>query len=1169
MNHNTAVHKSIYFLDSAVEDKDTLVSGFPTGTEFVLIDAERNGLGQIADYLDQRSNIDALHIISHGADGILYLGNSIVDADALERSCGQLARIGASLSETGDILLYGCQVAKSEIGEDFIAALAEATCANVAASRTLTGSADLGGDWELDAMVGAVQASIGISSSSRDRYAGVLGTFKFNIVSGNGTSTLTETAAISGTDFTLSATNSIGGDMWVSSGFLTPENLAEADTYTLTFDKAISISKFDLGEFTELSSGAYYVFTPNSGTAVKIADNSGSIVGAIATLNPSDWNAVTSITVSYEGNSGSLWRVGIDNIQFTSSNNVPTVTNAPSDITITEDTESNFDLSDVAFADADSGDTLTVTLTASAGTFSNPADSTPNVTATKVNATTITLAGTPDAINTYLDTVSNIKYTGASDASGNNAATITISAVDSKSGSLASNKVVNLDITNVNDAPVLDNTQSPSLTSIAQNAGDDDGSGADGDDDASNNSNNAGTSIADMVVNGSITDPDGSAVKAIAITHVDNTNGVWQYSTDNGTSWDNFSATTGSVVDISASARLLDGTLNAASTQLIRFVPDTDYSGTTNITFRAWDKSAGVAGGTADTSANGGSTSFSSASDTASITIHHVNQPPVLSSVNGENASRISAGGGAQNVTDLDDATLTNPDSTNYSGGNLTLTQQSGTTNGIWGVDGTTVTSGGDASIAAGETISIGGNLIGTVNATNDGQSGRGLEINFYTADATSANIQTLIRALTYEAPSTLGSRGFVLTINDGDGTANGGDQDVAASFSLTVTSEAPVVNNLDGDSVSMTSGGTIAIDKGSNVTVTDADAAHFDGGKLTISKETSLEGNFLLTGSGTNGISSGMTTIAADEEISVGETIYADGVAVATVNGASDGQGSNDLVLSLTTQATPAIVQNLIRALEYTSSDTGNHMFDLTIEDAALNAGISEVTSFSVTVSNPSTGGGGNGGPVTPPTSWTGSDDTNEVTDFRVPQTLNGGDGEDTLRLNLTSSELTISFDEDGYHFKPAGGETLNVSSIETVQLGDVTLQLDHSEQAKTVMFLYELVFDRGGEPEGLTWWTDTFNAGNSMRDIASSFVQSPEFLETYSTGNSDEDFITALYQNGLQRAPEEAGLASWLEVLAEGTMSRSDIAVFFAESQEINTLFSSGIDDGVYLLV
>ena len=93
---------------------------------------------------------------------------------------------------------------------------------------------------------------------------------------------------------------------------------------------------------------------------------------------------------------------------------VPTISGVPASLTFDEDTQGNVDLSGVTVADAD-GDPLTLTLTIDAGTFSAPADGSmvgSGVTATLVDGQTITLVGAAADINTYLDTASNIQYTG-------------------------------------------------------------------------------------------------------------------------------------------------------------------------------------------------------------------------------------------------------------------------------------------------------------------------------------------------------------------------------------------------------------------------------------------------------------------------------------------------------------------------------------------------------------------------------------------------------------------------------------------------------------------------------------------------------------------------------------------------------------------------------------
>ncbi|WP_344816652.1 DUF4347 domain-containing protein, partial [Marinobacter xestospongiae] len=435
--------------------------------------------------------------------------------------------------------------------------------------------------------------------------------------------------------------------------------------------------------------------------------------------NDSGNDASTFTVTANDGDGSGDVAHGTINADITAVNDDPTATGLPTDLTFTEDTQGNVDLSPVSFADVDSA-TLTVTLTASEGTFAAPADGAGvggGVTETQLNATTITLVGTAADINTYLDTASNIQWTGASNDSGNDASTFTVTANDGDGSGNVALGSVNADITAGNDAPSLDAAQSPVLTAIDEDAGDDDGSGADGDDDGANNANNPGTSVAAMVVDGSITDVDGGAAEAIAVTQVDNTNGIWQYSTDNGTSWNNFSGTTGSSVDLTATARLLDGSLGGGSTQLIRFVPDANYSGTATITFHAWDKTSGSAGGTADASTVGNATSFSTASDTASVTINAVNDAPVFTGLDGtpsytEGAAAVPLDANAT-ISDLELDAL-NGGNGDYSGASLTIARNGGTD----ASDLFSVLSGGNLTVAGGPngggTVTAGGNVIAT-----------------------------------------------------------------------------------------------------------------------------------------------------------------------------------------------------------------------------------------------------------------------------------------------------------------------------------------------------------------------------------------------------------------------------------------------------------------------
>jgi hypothetical protein len=134
---------------------------------------------------------------------------------------------------------------------------------------------------------------------------------------------------------------------------------------------------------------------------------------------------------------------------------------------------------------------------------------------------------------------------------------------------------------------------------------------------------NPGTLISAIIASGGvnfITDVDAGAVQGLAIISADISNGTWQYSLNNGGSWNALGAVT------PTSGRLLasDGVTR------IRFLPASNFNGTFDpaITFRAWDTSSGANGGIADPSVNGGTTAFSTATDTASISVTAVNDAP-------------------------------------------------------------------------------------------------------------------------------------------------------------------------------------------------------------------------------------------------------------------------------------------------------------------------------------------------------------------------------------------------------------------------------------------------------------------------------------------------------------------------------------------------------------
>ena len=136
-----------------------LVDAVGADKKIVILDAGSDGVLQLANALAGESNLDAIHVFSHGSVGSLSLGSAVLDQASLPGYSEALAQIGSALSESGDLLLYGCNVAQGEVGQAFVEQLAAATAADVAASVDATGAAKLRGDWALEASVGTIQAA--------------------------------------------------------------------------------------------------------------------------------------------------------------------------------------------------------------------------------------------------------------------------------------------------------------------------------------------------------------------------------------------------------------------------------------------------------------------------------------------------------------------------------------------------------------------------------------------------------------------------------------------------------------------------------------------------------------------------------------------------------------------------------------------------------------------------------------------------------------------------------------------------------------------------------------------------------------------------------------------------------------------------------------------------
>jgi Ca2+-binding RTX toxin-like protein len=166
---------TLVLVDSAVNDYGTLVNNLRTEAEVVVLDPNQDGVDQITEVLANHQDIESLHILSHGDAGKVYLGSTQLSADTLDHYTEKLENWAEALTADADILLYGCEVAAGETGQQFVKKLSQITQSNIAASTHLTGDADQGGDWNLEYTTGEIHTPIVFQPEAMAAYRSVLG----------------------------------------------------------------------------------------------------------------------------------------------------------------------------------------------------------------------------------------------------------------------------------------------------------------------------------------------------------------------------------------------------------------------------------------------------------------------------------------------------------------------------------------------------------------------------------------------------------------------------------------------------------------------------------------------------------------------------------------------------------------------------------------------------------------------------------------------------------------------------------------------------------------------------------------------------------------------------------------------------------------------------------
>jgi hypothetical protein len=209
------------------------------------------------------------------------------------------------------------------------------------------------------------------------------------------------------------------------------------------------------------------------------------------------------------------------------------------------------------------------------------------------------------------------------------------------------------------------------------------------------------------------------------------------------------------------------------------------------------------------------------------------------------------------------------------------------------------------------------------------------------------------------------------------------------------------------------------------------------------------------------------------------------------------------------------------------------------------------------------STGGTSGAATSGTPVSLTGGSGNDVLTAPSGNSTIDGKGGLNTVVFNGSSSAFTIQHDSSGFSVSDILGDHTALVNVERLQFNDQMVALDINGTAGEAYRLYQAAFDRTPDKAGLGYWIAMMDQGETLQQAASGFVSSQEFASLYGANASDAQFVTALYQNVLHRAPDQAGYDFWLNSIK--VESRADVLSNFSESTENQAQVIGSIQNGI----
>ena len=114
-----------------------------------------------------------------------------------------------------------------------------------------------------------------------------------------------------------------------------------------------------------------------------------------------------------------------------------------------------------------------------------------------------------------------------------------------------------------------------------------------------------------------------------------------------------------------------------------------------------------------------------------------------------------------------------------------------------------------------------------------------------------------------------------------------------------------------------------------------------------------------------------------------------------------------------------------------------------------------------------------------------------------------------------------------------------------------NVVLAIEGTTEYRTDLLqsLYQRYLDRQADAGGLQYFLNQLANGSTVEQVETALVSSPEYYQLH--GSNNGNFLQALYQDGLGRQPDTAGLDYFTVELATGVTRATVVAQVFGSGE------------------